>query len=259
MEFVPVVAAVGAGGYIGSSIGSRVRAMPKGAFIGPIQAAKSGDFYGRKGFRKRAKAHIAKKKQRVHRTLKLRQNDMNTHFEVLKKLFTIDVAGGTDKFFRFGAQNIKGTPAWNYWANLFDSFKLHWIRVKCHMPGGAFLCSFTDVDELTLPNDMEIILRNPAARIHDTTTDRHLRQRYLPLTGVTAFKDFNKMDTSSVTQLVGNDINPNAPVPTSGYTAGLGKAMICFGCRNDQDLQIHCAVEFGVTYMGLADHNALYA
>lgn len=262
MQYVPAAVAAATGLYVGSRAGSSVRAaiMPKRPLVGPMQAAVTGDFYGRKGFRKRARASIAKKRRfigPIQQKMVRKSNDMNTHFEVLKNLVTVNVAGGNDRFFRFGPHNVTGCPSWNYWTNLFDTFKIHWIRVKFHMPGGAFLCSFTDTDNIDLPNDIDIILRNAGARVHDTTTDKHMRQRYMSFAGMTALEDFIKHDNDTIGSVLGNNLDPsNAPPQNDGR---LAKAMICCGCRNDADLQIHCALEFGVTFRGLSDHASLYS
>jgi len=154
---------------------------------------------------------------------------------------------------------VPTAPAWNYWAKLFDTFKVNWIRVKLHMNGGSFVCSATDVDEITLPSNMEIILRNPSARVHDLTTDRFIPGRYLPLAGLSTFVDFVSTEATAVTTQLGAPLNPDQQVPDNGYAHGQGKAMIAFGVRDSGDMLIHCAIEYGVTFKGLQDSSALYA
>ena len=247
MEYASVAAAVGVGGYVGHKIA-------KAAMPAQSRKRKASQAISKNGF----STKIRRPTTQYRKQQMAKGNDMNTHFEVLKDMKTIAVTGGQDKFFRFGAHNLHACPSWNYWAKLFDKFKVHWIRVKLHMPGGAFVASMTDVDELTLPNDFEIILRNAGARVHDTTTDKHMRQRYLPLAGTSTFQDFVATEAVATNTLLGGGLNPDQQVP-GNYDHGKAKAMICFGVRNDSDLNIHCALEYGVTFKGLQDSSALYA
>lgn len=247
-----MIAAVGAGGYAGYRLAMPV--LSTGRKKKTTTSAR-GKFITKQGFSSR----IQRPLRRRFLKQKMASNDMNTHFEVLKDVRTITVQSGDDKFFRIGAHMLPTAPSWNYWIKLFDTFKLNWIRVKLHMDGGSFVASATDVDEITLPTLMDHILRNAGARVHDTTTDKYIPGRYLPVAGLSTFHDFVGTDTGSITTQLGGPLNPDQQVPDENYPHGHGKAMIGFGVRSKSDTLIHVAIEYGVTFRGLQDSSALYA
>jgi hypothetical protein len=224
----------------------RKRQHGNDAFIGPIRES---------GFRKRARKYIARPRHSLYN----KSNDLDTKFCVLKKHINFNTLGSAsepgDTYLTISCAELGTAPQWAYFSNLFNRYKLEWIKVTIHQ-GHEMMCmySFASLDSVTAPSSTDETLKHQNVRVHDTTQDRYAPSRTLDLKRSQAFSDY--LNTSDI----GTDLGTVSGVQGSGnagnqfaVVAGSKKAMIGIATKGSQTRDCQATLQFGVRFRGLND------
>jgi len=175
------------------------------------------------------------------RSMYNKHNDLDTKFCVLKlhEQFTTAVTGEKLGLVKIG--QLQACPAWTYYSNLFNRYKVQWMRFKLHSPTDvAVMYTYVSMDDVDAPSSRDHILRSQSARVHDVCQNRYAPGRTLKLRYAEAFNDFLDVDMANAD--IGNV-----------DTAGSKKCKIGYSITGQYQRELQLSIEFGVTFRGLKD------
>jgi hypothetical protein len=197
--------------------------------------------------------------QRPRASLYNKANDLDTKFCVLKKHLNFNTLGSAsepgDTYLTISCAELSTAPQWAYFSNLFNRYKLEWIKVTIHQAHDmACMYSFASLDSVAAPTSTDEVLKHQNVRVHDTTQDRYAPSRTLDLKKSQAFGDYlecadveAQLGTVSGVQGSSNAGNLFAVV------AGTKKAMIGISTKGSVTRDAQMTVQFGIRFRGLND------
>jgi len=214
-------------------------------FIGPMQQGRKRPYVTKQGFRSKLYKR-SRYVPKARRSMFNKSNDMDTKFCVLKlhQQITTEVTGEKLGCIKIG--QLQSAPAWAYYSNLFNKYKVEWMRFKLHSPTDiAVMYTYVSMDDVDVPSSRDFILRSQSARVHDVCQTRLAPGRTVKLGRAEAFNDFLDVDNAS------NDIG-------DVDTAGTKKCKIGYSITGQYQRELQVSIEFGVKFRGLNDNTAVH-
>ena len=210
MEYVPLVAAVGSGGYAGYRVGSSIRknimAYGKRKATGPNREG-----FRRKIRRKSAYGYGSRMSVPHYRPSPYQNRQLSMSNDrcivALKDIRTHDLTQAVDALGVFQVADILTMPAFARYANLYSKFRIKKLKIEW-LPNQMVsqILSFASQDDKSLTGvGADYCLKQRSCRFHaakqhgDTKAGRTMNLAYIPL-----FNEFLNCDTASTTLSVAN-------------------------------------------------------
>lgn len=219
-------------------------------FSGPLQASASGNFVGKRGFKRRKVARIPRPIGGLYmRNRYGQQNDMNSHFCTLTDSpETLGIVSLTNRFGMVVPSMLQACPSWPYWSGLYQRYKIEWVKIQFNVQANGIVChSAVSLDSTTLHTDLDQILKQPSVRTHQVHDNAPVpASRTLKLMGAQAWKDYLECDSAN------SDIgtyNANGQTQTGGsHLFGIHYSIQASGAGHAIP-----TIKFGVRFRGLRD------
>lgn len=221
----------------------------KFALTGPLQPSVSGNFVGKKGF-KRRKVYRPRPSAGLYMKNRYgQQNDMNSHFCTLTDSpEQIGIASMTTRFGMVVPSMLQACPSWAYWSGLYHRYKIEWVKIQFNCQANTIvLHSCVSMDSTTLHTDLDDVLKQPSVRTHQVHDNSPIpASRTLKLFGAQAWKDYLDCDSA------------NADIGTytangQTQTGGTHKFGIHYAMQSSGGGHAFPTIKFGVRFRGLRD------
>ena len=162
MEYAPIAAAIGAGGYVGYRAGSSVRAaMPgyKRKAFGP----------NRQGFRRKIqRSHLGKVPRPIPGRSYSTKMATDREFVALHDLKTFDLSSVADTFDCFQIADVLNMPGLGRYTARYDRVRFHKLKVEWFATSYTVTAiNTTSQSEKTTLTNKNVILRQKNCRFHN--------------------------------------------------------------------------------------------
>lgn len=133
-------------------------------FIGPLQATASGSFYGKKGFRKRARKYTT----RPRMVASAARNDADKKWVAIKDIKSVALTGSSHILGSCGLHDLQDAPAFKRYSTLYGKVRVKKIKITfnegIHSHQVITAVSSMDNDQ---PAGMDYLLRQSTLATHN--------------------------------------------------------------------------------------------